>query len=88
MQPFIHIVHFRPAFDELFDNINLVACPGFKPLGIVSNHCIVPCELDLPFDIVDAPLLHTTISESISDSERQTLWLTAVLGWSNLQTEP
>jgi hypothetical protein len=67
MQPFIYVFHLRPVFNEVSDNINLVALPSFEPLGIVGNHIIVPSELNLPFDIVDASLLHTTISECISE---------------------
>jgi hypothetical protein len=56
MQPFIYIAHLGPTFNEIFDNIDLLAAPCFESLGVVSDNLVIFFKADFFFNVMGAPL--------------------------------
>jgi hypothetical protein len=57
MQPVINIFHFRPPFDEVFHDINLVTSPSFETLGVVCDQFVISLEDYFCFYVMDTPLI-------------------------------
>ena len=56
MQPFIYVLYLGPTFNEVFDDIDLVATPCFGSLGVMNDHLVVPFKFNLFVDVMNAPL--------------------------------